>query len=188
MRKRIFVGSLLLTFFLINLVPTSIGAIYGFGTFATKHKVIGKGTASYNELSTKVHVTFILVITDHSEETIEGVGIGQLGFQAQIGRARFKLEDVEPRFTDWDNRALKSIQWSFDRTEKILTIIDNKVGGLLDYTLYLSGTVIGNPGRALRAMVELSGTLSFQAEIVSMEIVANFVDTAQGSALDNVVA
>lgn len=77
MKKRLLIGTLILTIFLVSLIPASIGAIGGIDGFA-ELKIIGGDIASFGELGTKVGMIYLLRVTDCSDEIIEGHGKGIL--------------------------------------------------------------------------------------------------------------
>ncbi len=163
MKKRLLIGTLI--------IATVLMITYVIPVFALRRDVslimVGKGTATHDENSVKAKISIHLVVTQITVDSIGGVGKGHL-IVGNLGPADVGVHRVEIEATATYGG------WSIDRNTKELEILgivlarDRPVG-----LLELSGTLVRNPGKAPRASVELLGTLSWQTEIVSMEIVAS---------------
>lgn len=166
MKKRLLIGILILTVFMVSLIPALAHA------YTQDHyeltTCVGRGTVSNDAgFSAKVRATFLLGVTDFIDGTIEGVGKLQLAIQG-FSRDIFALVQA------------MTITWSFNRGTKSLTV-SGRIGGV--DVFYLSGTVESNPlpflpdETSIRGLVELSGTLTVGAKTLDLNLRARTIDT-----------
>lgn len=151
------IGILIFTVLVISLTVPSVGAVTIDGSGFGGIKINGRGEAVYGIRRADVTATFALGVRGQNEAAIWGTGIGQISLQGFISTGR-------------GPEHLMTVRWTYVRSSRSIAIIGE--AGDSD-VLSLSGTVVGNLGRAPRATVELSGTLSWQTEIVSLELVAS---------------
>lgn len=162
MKKRLLIGTLILTIFLVGLIPASVGGITGSGF--SGFTINGRGTASSSEVDAKFVATIFLKVTDRTVGTIEGVGKGQLTTQGFTIDVMAGNENVVKEISFM-------IRWSFDRIDKTLDVV-GIIGEAGDNNLlFLSGTLVGNTDVRFKLPVKLSGWLSWDTEIVSLDFV-----------------
>ncbi len=144
MKKRLLIGTLIIATVLLIILVTPV--------FAKRElisiKLVGKGTATNSEDSLKVKILMRLAVTQISEDTIGGVGICRM----IIGNAR-------P-----ENMRFRVMDWTIDRNTNELEIL-----GIVLTTgdhdtdngeIFLTGTLVGIPGKPNKVTVDLSGTLT----------------------------
>jgi hypothetical protein len=153
MKNKFLIGILILTIFLVSLIPASVGAINGSGFSGLK--ITGKGTASYGGKIAMIQETWNLRVTEISEEFAIGIGRGQLTLQ---------------KFDKKNYVSDHQCKWIFNRQTKTI-VIKNVVG---NHVFELAGIMEETSiSTQIRFSVNLSGFLNLDGKTINLNFPTN---------------
>ena len=168
MKKRFIFVAFVLILFLSTLIPATVVAKdseESKGIGGIRLRIVGKGTATDGEVSTKVTAVFVLRLTAISQDSIEFAGVGRLAI---------KGTDIVVSFIGGDDSDFGGVISSYSPETKTLKIVSGDPSIPESNWLYLSGT-IDNAKQKNTYRAELSGTLSIQSMSIELEILSRCI-------------
>jgi hypothetical protein len=170
MKKRLLIGTLILTIFLVNLIP-SITLAYREDDYKLT-RIQGIGAGHCGEHSLKATLNILLAETGKNDDSIWGIGKGRITIQAPSRGGDF----------DHIKTASFRINWIYGRNEETLTIsgsLNTEIESEIDWRVTIANNPETFPDGNARVASELTGNLFVGEKDIDLNIKVQFFRVEQ---------